>query len=419
MRQHEIILVMMLILSSSPWLTAKTIYVDKDATGSGTGTSWANAFIAIQPAITNATSGDELWIAEGMYAGAVTCKSNVAVYGGFAGTESTLNQRDYTSHITIIGGGAPTITAAKFSTLSGLTITGGGVYCSRCHPLIEHCVFTNNFETNALDLETTGEWDGGTMNVTDCLFYNNVCRAINHNASTGYFTGPHPLDVERCKFISNDTGVSEDGGAIFSTKDTAALTVKNCLFVGNKALNYGGAIGQTYGGGVGTTGLVVNCTFYKNSAGTAGNAIAMGWVSSGGGDTAPCCVRYQNCIIWGTNLNQIYLFYYSEADRDHCCLQNGEGSIYIKNGEGISPDDGGNITADPQFVNPSGADGITGTLDDNLHVQASSPTIDAGTSQDAPNVDLDGITRPLDLGYDIGAYEYISPIPPGTTIWIW
>ena len=48
------------------------------------------------------------------------------------------------------------------------------------------------------------------------------------------------------------------------------------------------------------------------------------------------------------------------------------------------------------FVNASGND---------YHLSATSLAIDAGTSQNAPSVDLDGKPRPSGNGYDIGAYE--------------
>jgi hypothetical protein len=51
------------------------------------------------------------------------------------------------------------------------------------------------------------------------------------------------------------------------------------------------------------------------------------------------------------------------------------------------------------FVNPSAAD---------FHLSATSPAIDRGTSAGAPTRDLEGRTRPLGGGWDIGAYEYAS-----------
>jgi hypothetical protein len=55
------------------------------------------------------------------------------------------------------------------------------------------------------------------------------------------------------------------------------------------------------------------------------------------------------------------------------------------------------ILGDPDFVDEN---------NDDFHLQRLSPAIDNGTSTDAPTTDFDGNTRPLGVGYDIGAYEY-------------
>ena len=71
----------------------------------------------------------------------------------------------------------------------------------------------------------------------------------------------------------------------------------------------------------------------------------------------------------------------------------------------------GNLSRDPMFSSP--AWGQTG----DYHLQAGSPAIDAGSSQGAPAIDLDGNVRPAGGGYDIGAYEYGShkPVTPNRT----
>src|SRR5262249_4978237 len=62
----------------------------------------------------------------------------------------------------------------------------------------------------------------------------------------------------------------------------------------------------------------------------------------------------------------------------------------------------GNISADPLFTNAANGD---------YHVRPGSPTIDAGTSNQAPATDLDGQARPTDgngdgtAAFDLGAYE--------------
>jgi hypothetical protein len=43
-----------------------------------------------------------------------------------------------------------------------------------------------------------------------------------------------------------------------------------------------------------------------------------------------------------------------------------------------------------------------------FHLKQGSIAVDAGTQNNAPNVDYDGVSRPQGTGYDIGAYEYGS-----------
>ena len=88
------------------------IYVDKDASGNNDGTSWADAYTDLQTAIGNATSSDEIWVAEGVYkpngegdSFTITgAKDGLEVYGGFDATESNRDERDPTANRTILSG---------------------------------------------------------------------------------------------------------------------------------------------------------------------------------------------------------------------------------------------------------------------------------------------------------------------------
>ena len=92
------------------------VYVDIAATGANDGTSWADAYTDLQVALASTASG-EIWVAAGVYH-PTTCspcldadrsiafdlKDNVAVYGGFDGTESNISQRDFNANLTILSG---------------------------------------------------------------------------------------------------------------------------------------------------------------------------------------------------------------------------------------------------------------------------------------------------------------------------
>jgi hypothetical protein len=101
-------------------LDATIIYVDVDNTsGTYNGTSWATAYPNLQDALTAADSGDEIWVAEGVYypdAGSgqinnapqskFNLESEVSLYGGFdpqTGVD-VFAERDWTNNPTIFSG---------------------------------------------------------------------------------------------------------------------------------------------------------------------------------------------------------------------------------------------------------------------------------------------------------------------------
>lgn len=74
--------------------------------------------------------------------------------------------------------------------------------------------------------------------------------------------------------------------------------------------------------------------------------------------------------------------------------------------DGSLTDNGGNLAADPQFVDEATRD---------LHLKDTSPARDAGVTIDlAQPTDLDGNARTYGAATDIGAYEYAPPPPPPT-----
>jgi len=88
----------------------------------------------------------------------------------------------------------------------------------------------------------------------------------------------------------------------------------------------------------------------------------------------------------------------------------------------ISESHTGSFSANPQFVDPDGADNTQGTLDDNLRLKPSSPCNDRADGDYAPANDIEGNarvdlpTRPNlgtgtpDYG-DLGPYETVAGNP--------
>jgi hypothetical protein len=111
MVQRFSLLILFLLVLVTPLraFSAPTAYVDKTASGVNDGTSWENAYTDLQQALSAVVSG-EIWGAAGSYEPGATradtfqLKNNVALYGGFDGTEDTLDQRDPSIHQTILNG---------------------------------------------------------------------------------------------------------------------------------------------------------------------------------------------------------------------------------------------------------------------------------------------------------------------------
>src|SRR5512143_3639358 len=125
-------------------------------------TTWATACSLRHVLGTLALAGDQVWVAEGVYLPSSVDQTSyfplhdgVAVYGGFAGTETLLSQRRPALHITILSGdiGVPddptnnsdTVVRAdnvgSSTILDGFTITAGdspnlgaGIFLSNSSP---------------------------------------------------------------------------------------------------------------------------------------------------------------------------------------------------------------------------------------------------------------------------------------------
>ncbi|MFH1743520.1 MAG: hypothetical protein ABIH23_31330, partial [bacterium] len=117
----------------------KVVYVSLNATGDGSGSSWENACRSIFAGLGASVIGDEIWVKSGRYMEAIRMKANVALYGGFAGTEQTREERDWVANETIIDATelryvpeyVTAVVGADCAILDGFTVTGGsrsGVY---------------------------------------------------------------------------------------------------------------------------------------------------------------------------------------------------------------------------------------------------------------------------------------------------
>ena len=145
------------------------IFVDLEAAGANTGASWEDAFTTLQPALTWAEDGVEIWVAAGTYTptlemspgitrtASFQLKNGVALYGGFDPSVGDVgfDDRDWAANPTILSGDLngddgpgfanngdnsyhvfyhpPGLALDVTAVLDGFTITGGNANRSDLH----------------------------------------------------------------------------------------------------------------------------------------------------------------------------------------------------------------------------------------------------------------------------------------------
>lgn len=381
-----------LVAHLAPGTSSATVFVDGNATGTATGESWANAFTRIQDGIDAAAPGEDVWVAAGTYGEAVTLTTGVAVYGGFAGGESHLSERNHSVNATTIDGSGQlhvvTLDGVSHSRIDGFTITGG--------------------DANGADPDD----DGGGIYGKNCDATNVIanCLITNNRASGlggGMFCEDSSPAVRNCAFIAN----AADGGGGVRVAQTSAATFTNCVFLWNQA-SRGSAM---FSGG--DSMVLLHCTFAGNRTTNAGQgSLRIGQNNESA--SIVNCLFYDNSgvavlekVSFSPAIESCLFFNNADGDYDFDGVVNtGAAQIEtIANTSNI-------LDGDPMLADPGGGD---------LHLLAGSPCIDAGADASPLNEDIEGTPRPLDgdgdavAAYDLGAYEYGgAPPPPPAVIYV-
>jgi PKD repeat protein len=249
------------------------VHVDvANTSGIEDGLTWATAFSTIQRGVDAAyTSGaGEVWVAEGTYTAAgdavATMKPGVDLYSGFAGNETSRDQRDAAAHVATIDGQGERrgVVGADNATLDGFTIArgqahdyGGGMYNLAASPTVTHCVFSEN----------AAQWGGAVFNsgssatLTQCAFTKNTAAESGYGGAL--FNSGGASSIADCIFSENQAA---SGGAICNSGAVAEIT--RCAFSHNAALE-GGAVFN----GARSSAAIAGCTFSDNAASAAGGGI--------------------------------------------------------------------------------------------------------------------------------------------------
>ena len=263
-------------------------YVSNSGSEANDGKSWNTSFSSLQKAITEAEKigGGNIWVKAGEYdfGEAVELKSDVWIYGGFAGTEKSLEERVDGNETVISGGGTHRIFGAYSivdAKLEGLTLTegkcdiGSVLYLeSSENILIKGVKITGNesdsqilvcnyskvaIEGSRISNNTgRGIWIDGNaqVEIVGSVFESNI---INSGGGAIATVNSSVVTIEGSEFIGNESK-DTDGGALY-LDGSSTYTITGSRFEGNKANWNGGAIYHS-----GSSVLIDGCEFISNEA---------------------------------------------------------------------------------------------------------------------------------------------------------
>ncbi len=411
---NRLVVVAALVAAAASISSAQTVlHVDADSPYNGPGNNWEYAYHDLQAALVPAGAGTEIRVAQGTYKPSSTgyrwatfqLLPDVSVVGGFAGYgETNPDLRDPAAFVTILSGDLGSNDGPEFASRSDNSFHVLSATDTDSATMLDGFVITGGYASGS---GSSYQWKtGAAVNCTNlghpghatfanCIFRDNW--AVTVGGAICSFKDSH-LKFINCAFTGNHADGAQ-GGAIYGSSTGNSLTMTNCTVVGNYAYTSGGGVYWS----TGDTASITNCTFAGNQSGGAGSVGGF----YAGGTTA----NVSNCIFWENSSAQ--LSHPTPVLVNHNAIQGGwtggTGNITL------------NVSNRPLFVDADGEDDTYGTEDDDLHLAAGSPCLDAGDQTllpadvadldgdgdtgEATPFDLDGNARVVGDYVDMGAYE--------------
>ena len=268
MRIIPCLLCFVLLLSSKFTSGQTTYYVNAGSSPGGNGLSWNEAFSDLHSAINAATYGSAIWVATGVYypdadgnrSTSFELKNGVKLYGGFAGIETSLSQRNWELHSTTLSGNIGDtnsradnsyqiltgVNLDENTLLDGFIITeghnevgdGAGLILransgQTLRLKVQNCTFNHHFASNgaAVFSQTGNEGDYVLPQFESCSFERNH---VLYNGGAVYQTGSTPagefFNMGNCRFLDNRALYGSGGGIFLNSPVQAEIHLFNCVF---------------------------------------------------------------------------------------------------------------------------------------------------------------------------------------------
>ncbi|MDO8587550.1 MAG: DUF1565 domain-containing protein [Armatimonadota bacterium] len=410
------IAVLLILINAAPALSA-TVYVRPTGNNANDGLSWNSPKLTVQAGIDAAFAlgGGEVWVAAGAYNKRVTMQPGVALYGGFAGVETAIAERDWKRNVTVLDGKeqgsvvtistglGPGVVLDGFTIKNGRAVNGGGIECQNSSATISNNVISGNTASGA----------GGGIHCDGDLYSVVIVRneiKSNTAASGGGIAcvGGESSEIS-WNVVSSNKATAGSGGGILSSAH--GLDIYNNIIKYNSASASGGGVQcglyaeitnslitdntAASGGGVSCDGYLelINSTITGNSA-TAGNGGGLLCAAGSQVSISNTILAFNSSGIWcdaGVTLTWGRNCVYGNGTLDYFGIEPG-------------PD---NISVDPLFVDPAAG---------NYHLQAASPCADVGDGDVQCGIlDVDNQPRVYGTAVDLGADEWNPSAPAPVT----
>jgi hypothetical protein len=280
------------------------LHVSSLATGANNGNSWANAFTNLQDALVSAQYGDTIKVAQGTYKPTIDTNrdsafhlpNGVKLLGGYAGNSSNPNLRNWNTFQTILSGDIGVLgddtdnsyhvmesyQLDSTSVLEGFVVEKGradgpyegfnkvggalvlyGFLDSDIRPLIQHCIFRDNFAQSGGALYLYGAYYNSKFNpvIQYCRFERNQALSLAGAAFIKYRNYGDTATLHNCYFFENE-GVSVAALSI-NSENVALFKLEMDTFVRNNAQE----LAVEFNGGVNIFNDIElnDCYFEENS----------------------------------------------------------------------------------------------------------------------------------------------------------
>ncbi|HZH71793.1 MAG TPA: choice-of-anchor Q domain-containing protein, partial [Mariniphaga sp.] len=240
---------------------ANILYV-KPGAGSSVWQEKSNVYTDLQVALASATNGDQIWVAGGTYKPTTgtdrsisfQLKDGVELYGGFAGDETELSQRNWRLNETILSGDIGTVGVVADNTYQVLQVIGSMNMTFQNLVIIDGVIIEKGYAHE--NSETFHS--GGGLRVTQAKL--RVVNTIIRECSSLWEGGGAHIDANSEVAFANTIfygNCSYTGGALF---DNGSSSVYNSLFYQNVASTEGAIYNN-----MSPVLIAVNSIFWENS----------------------------------------------------------------------------------------------------------------------------------------------------------